>query len=118
MSNYQYEVPPVVVPENDAGYFEKITQAVFQAGFSWQVIRNKWPNFVHAFEQFDIDRVATFNDLDIENMSVAQINDALKAIEETKIHAAVKDEVKNCLPLKIREVFPQFLFYKLQNVIQ
>jgi DNA-3-methyladenine glycosylase I len=68
MSTYQYEVPPIVVPENDAGYFEKITQAVFQAGFSWQVIRNKWPNFVQAFHGFDIDTVAAFDELDIERL--------------------------------------------------
>jgi len=48
----EYEVPPREVPENDAGYLEKITQAVFQAGFSWQVIRSKWPNFQKAFADF------------------------------------------------------------------
>ena len=53
-------IPPREVPENDAGYFEKITQAVFQAGFSWQVIRQKWPNFQKAFAGFDVDKVATW----------------------------------------------------------
>jgi DNA-3-methyladenine glycosylase I len=63
-----YEIPPRKVPENDAGYFEKITQAVFQAGFSWQVIRQKWPDFQRAFDGFDIDSVASYNDADIERL--------------------------------------------------
>ncbi len=64
----EFEIPPRAVPENDAGYFEKITQAVFQAGFSWQVIRQKWPNFRTAFAEFDIDRVAAFNEDDVERL--------------------------------------------------
>jgi DNA-3-methyladenine glycosylase I len=63
-----YEIPPRVVPDNDAGYFEKITQAVFQAGFSWQVIRSKWPNFRAAFVDFDVDTVASFTEIDVERL--------------------------------------------------
>lgn len=66
MSNY--EVPPRAIPENDAGYLEKITQAVFQSGFSWQVIRSKWPNFQKAFAGFAVDRVAAFSDIDVERL--------------------------------------------------
>jgi len=64
----QYEVPPREVPANDAGYFEKITQAVFQSGFSWQVIRTKWPNFQKACADFDVDTVASFTDEDLERL--------------------------------------------------
>lgn len=63
-----YEVPAREVPADNAGYFEKITQAVFQAGFSWAVIRNKWPNFRDAFANFDIDKVAAFTVEDIERL--------------------------------------------------
>lgn len=63
-----YEVPPRMVPADDAGYFEKIAQAVFQAGFSWAVIREKWPNFQKAFVGFDVDKVAAFTDEDIERL--------------------------------------------------
>ncbi len=63
-----YEIPPRNVPDNDAGYFDKITQAVFQAGFSWEVIRKKWPNFQKAFAEFDVDRVAAFTAEDVERL--------------------------------------------------
>lgn len=65
----EHRIPPREVPVNDAGYFEKITQAVFQSGFSWQVIRTKWPNFQEAFAGFDIDQVAAFNEEDVERLS-------------------------------------------------
>lgn len=64
----KYEIPPRFVPENDAGYFEKVTQAVFQAGFSWEVIRNKWANFQTAFSGFDIAHVASLTDEDVEEL--------------------------------------------------
>lgn len=63
-----YEIPPRSVPENDAGYFEKITQAVFQAGFSWQVIRSKWPDFQEAFANFNVGHVAAFTEEDVERL--------------------------------------------------
>lgn len=63
-----YEIPARAIPDSDAGYFEKITQAVFQAGFSWEVIRNKWPGFQQAFAGFDVEQVASFMDEDIERL--------------------------------------------------
>lgn len=62
------QIPPREVPLNDAGYFEKITQAVFQSGFSWEVIRKKWPGFQAAFVQFDVPTVAAFTEEDVERL--------------------------------------------------
>ncbi|MFQ5341535.1 MAG: DNA-3-methyladenine glycosylase I [Anaerolineae bacterium] len=63
-----YEIPPQRKPANDNGYFEQLTKAVFQAGFSWQVINNKWPNFRRAFDGFDIDKVAAYDDRDVDRL--------------------------------------------------
>lgn len=63
-----YEIPPQQKPANDNGYFEQLTKAVFQAGFSWKVINNKWPNFRRAFDGFDIDKVAKYDDLDVDRL--------------------------------------------------
>ena len=68
MSEEDDRIPERAVPENDAGYFEKITQAVFQSGFSWQVIRTKWPNFQKAFAGFDVNAVAAFTEEDVERL--------------------------------------------------
>src|ERR1700676_5228904 len=37
----------------DHRWLAEITRAVFQAGFNWQVIDNKWPGFEAAFQGFD-----------------------------------------------------------------
>jgi DNA-3-methyladenine glycosylase I len=62
------KAPPRGLPDGDNGYFEILTKAVFQAGFSWDVIAMKWPAFMEAFEGFDVDRVAAFTDSDVERL--------------------------------------------------
>ena len=52
-------------PENDREYFENLTRIIFQAGMSWRIIANKWPNFPPAFSDFDLDKVAAY---DAENI--------------------------------------------------
>src|SRR4051812_40629355 len=37
----------------DDRWLAKMSQCVFQAGFSWKVIQNKWPGFEEAFQGFD-----------------------------------------------------------------
>ena len=49
------------VPPNDDAYFENMTRCVFQAGLTWKLIADRWPNFEEAFKGFDIDVVADFD---------------------------------------------------------
>jgi DNA-3-methyladenine glycosylase I len=64
-----YEIPPREKPANDNRYFEELTRAIFQAGFSWRVIRDKWPNFQKAFDGFDIASVAGYGAPDLERLA-------------------------------------------------
>jgi len=63
-----YYVPPRRKPKNDARYFEVLCEATFQAGFSWEVVRNKWPNFQKAFDGFDVDKVARYGPDDVDRL--------------------------------------------------
>jgi DNA-3-methyladenine glycosylase I len=63
-----FEIPPRVTPADDRGYFEQMTKAIFQAGFSWQVVNNKWSNFQMAFDGFDVDRVAAYGLEDVDRL--------------------------------------------------
>ena len=56
----QIEIPPRVRPDGDNGYFEELTKAIFRAGFSWRVVREKWPDFQRAFDGFDLNLVASY----------------------------------------------------------
>lgn len=62
------EIPPRERPANDAGYLEQMTKAIFRSGFSWRVIRDKWPNFQRAFDGFDTERVAAYDERDVERL--------------------------------------------------
>ena len=43
---------------NDDRVLSIMTQVIFQAGFAWRVIQNKWPGFEEAFHQFQVGLLA------------------------------------------------------------
>ena len=56
-------------PESDADYLGTMTAIVFVSGLSRQVVESKWDGFLAAFEDFDVDKVADFTDVDVERLS-------------------------------------------------
>ena len=56
-------------PGDDRTYFENLTRVVFQAGMSWRIVANKWPNFPHAFSGFDVDEVAAYGVEEIKRLT-------------------------------------------------
>lgn len=38
-------------------YLAEFTRKVFQSGFVWRIVNNKWPNFEEVFWNFDIERL-------------------------------------------------------------
>jgi DNA-3-methyladenine glycosylase I len=78
---------------DDRRLFEKICLEGFQSGLSWLTILRKRDNFRAGFANFDIDKVALFDDADIERLLgdkgivrhrgkiVSTINNAKRAIE-------------------------------------
>ncbi len=53
---------------NDERLFEKICLEGFQAGLSWLTILNKRETFRKAFADFDMDKVAQFDDADVKRL--------------------------------------------------
>ncbi len=82
-----YEIPPRQTPSSDNEYLEQMTKAIFQAGFSWRVIRNKWDNFLKAFDGFDIDTVAGYGLEDLERL----VNDTGIVRNRQKIAATMEN---------------------------
>jgi 3-methyladenine DNA glycosylase Tag len=50
-------------------FLEVMTKAVFQAGMRWALIDSKWENFREAFANFDVAKVASFTEADIDRLS-------------------------------------------------
>lgn len=44
---------------SDDRYLAQMTRCVFNAGFHWRVIRQKWPGFEEAFHGFDLGELLT-----------------------------------------------------------
>jgi len=51
---------------SDDRLLAEFSKRVFQAGFNWQVVENKWPGFEAAFHGFDIARNAMMSDEDLD----------------------------------------------------
>ena len=55
-------------PSSDDAYFENMCRIIFQAGLNWSVIDKKWVTTRKAFKEFSVDKVASFNDKDLERL--------------------------------------------------
>jgi DNA-3-methyladenine glycosylase I len=53
---------------NDIKLFEKMTLESFQSGLSWLTILRKRVNFFEAFAEFDFEKVAKFDDKDVDRL--------------------------------------------------
>jgi len=82
-------------PPNDNSYYENMTRCVFQAGLSWQLISDRWPNFKKAFKDFNIEEVSKFDEDDIGRLlqDSGIIRNRAK-IESAIINAMVFSEIK------------------------
>jgi DNA-3-methyladenine glycosylase I len=79
----QYGFPLV----DDNALFERLMLEINQAGLSWITILKKADNFRAAFEGFDIDRVAAYD----ENERHRLLNDAGIIRNRLKINAAIEN---------------------------
>ena len=55
-------------PKNDDEYFERMSRVVFMTGLNWQVMSKKWPGIQNAFGGFKINKVANFQEPEIEEL--------------------------------------------------
>ncbi|MCP5086971.1 MAG: 3-methyladenine DNA glycosylase [Rhodobacteraceae bacterium] len=51
---------------SDDRVLSELSKRVFQAGFNWKVVENKWDGFEAAFHGFDIGRNALMSDEDLD----------------------------------------------------
>lgn len=70
---------------DDQLLFEHLTLDCFQAGLSWQTILNKRENFRKVFDNFEIEKVASYGD----EKRTALLNDAGIIRNRQKIDAAI-----------------------------
>src|SRR4051794_8407975 len=68
----------------ESSYLERLTLEAFQSGLSWRTILLKRPAFRAAFHDFDADRIAAYDESDVERL----MNDAGIVRNRMKVNAA------------------------------
>lgn len=53
----------------DDRWLSEFSKSVFQAGFVWRVVENKWPDFESIFNHFDLVHCAYLSDEDLEALT-------------------------------------------------
>jgi 3-methyladenine DNA glycosylase Tag len=57
-----------VIDQKDDRFLAGMARAIFSAGFSWDVVEQKWPGFEKAFDTFDPKKVAAYGAKDIARL--------------------------------------------------
>jgi DNA-3-methyladenine glycosylase I len=73
--------------EDDNLLFERFILEINQAGLSWITILKKASNFRDAYNQFDIDRIASYSDMDRARL----LNNAGIIRNRLKVNAAIEN---------------------------
>lgn len=84
---YQKMVPPQKKPKNEKDYFEILSKAVFNAGFSYRVVDAKWEGIKDVFEDFEPKLVS--------NWTIDEITSALESPKIIRNSKKVKAIVFN-----------------------
>lgn len=89
---------------DDQKMFEFLVLESFQAGLSWEIVLNKWDNFRKAFDDFDFNKVALFD----ENKVQSLLQDKGIIRNQLKIRAAINNAKRY---LEVIEEFGSFCTY-------
>ena len=68
LSDIQVKTRDELAATPDDRFLAQMTKCVFQAGFNWKVIENKWDGFEGAFQNFDIDACAFLADDQVDEL--------------------------------------------------
>lgn len=96
--------PEKIQPESTNDYLEIMSKAVFQSGMSWKVVETKWPSTREAFHNFDIQKIAGFDERDLEILS----QDTRVIRNYRKLQAVVSNARKM---LELEEKYGSFVNY-------
>ncbi len=75
-------------PRTDDEYFSNLTRVIFTAGLNWNTIDTRGPGFMKAFEGFQIDKIARYNERSVTRLMADPGIVRNKAKIEATIHNA------------------------------
>ena len=112
----------------EAELFERLVMEIFQAGLSWLLILKKREALKLSFENFDVTKVANFNDKDVKRLLKnhliirnrkkieATIFNAKRLVDLRKTHDGFADWIKKLFKLNFKFTGKQIVGEFLQSV--
>lgn len=67
-TEWQMKHHKIEPPKDDSEYLERMSRVVLASGLNWRILENKWPGIKKAFKDFDISKVAAFDEFQIEEL--------------------------------------------------
>ena len=61
--------PEQIKPTSLDDYLEVMSKAVFQSGMTWKVVEAKWDTTREAFDDFDVAKVAAYDEKDLDDLT-------------------------------------------------
>ena len=97
--------PEQIKPTSLDDYLEVMSKAVFQSGMSWRVVEAKWETTREAFHDFDVAKVASFDERDIDALT----KDTRVIRNYRKLSAIVSNAQKMIVLDEEYDVFQKYL---------
>ena len=99
--------PEQIKPKSLDDYLEVMSKAVFQSGMSWKVVEAKWETTREAFYNFDVAKVAAFDEKDLDDLTkdtrvirnyrklAAIVSNAQKMIDLEQEHGSIQNYLRS-----------------------
>lgn len=97
--------PKVTKPTGDSDYFERMSRVIFMSGLNWQILEKKWPGIKKAFADFDINKIAQFQELEVEELMMNP--DVIRNL--AKIRAIIVNAKEFQIVAKEHDTFAKYL---------
>jgi 3-methyladenine DNA glycosylase Tag len=65
----EMQAPTRIKPKGLSDYLEVMSKAVFKSGMAWRVVDAKWDGIREAFLDFDVERVASMSEAEIDALA-------------------------------------------------
>jgi len=89
LASHRSKTPTELAAIADDRWLAQMSKSVFQAGFNWQQIENKWPAFETAFHAFDPPMNAAMSDEDfdrhLKNAAIVRNAQKILAVRDNAI---------------------------------
>lgn len=92
MPDWHMQEQQVEKPTTNNDYFERMSRVILMSGLNWRTLEKKWPGIKSAFANFDVNKVARFQEPEIQALMVNP--DVIRNLPKIRAIVANAGEIK------------------------